>query len=179
MNTWYLVKCKFIKEFTDGTLKRVTDQYLINAVSFTEAEARAHKEIGEFIRGEFVVHSISKQDFADIFSYEDADVWHKCKLSFISENPDNGREMLIKENYLVEAPDVDQAYERLVDSMKGLMVTFKIPSIQETKIIDVFTYDPEFSDKVISESTAQSVKDVLDAYVCGGCGRTRKELADA
>ncbi len=51
MNSWYTIKVKFTKEFQDGTLKRVTEPYLINSMSFTDAEARIYKEVGEFVRG--------------------------------------------------------------------------------------------------------------------------------
>ncbi|MBD3637885.1 MAG: DUF4494 domain-containing protein [Crocinitomicaceae bacterium] len=145
MNSWYTVKVKFTKEFTDGTLKRVTEPYLVNSMSFTEAEARIYKEVGEYVRGEFLVTSISKTEFADIFDYDDSEIWYKAKLSYVSEDADTGKEKKINSNYLISAHNVKEAYERLEDSLKGLMVSFEIPNIAKTQIVDIFPYDPEFS----------------------------------
>ncbi|MCG8576137.1 MAG: DUF4494 domain-containing protein [Flavobacteriales bacterium] len=141
MTNWYTVKVKFTKEFQDGTLKRVTEPYLVNSVSFTDAEARIYKEVGEYIRGEFLVTSISKTDFADIFFYEDADVWYKCKVSYISEDPDSGKEKKVNQNFLVSAHNVKEAYERIEESMKGLMVSYSIPNISETQLVEIFPYE--------------------------------------
>lgn len=143
MNSWYTVKVKFTKEFTDGTLKRLTEPYLVSSMSFTEAEARIYKEVGEYVRGEFLVTSISKTDFADIFQYDDADTYYKAKVSYVSEDADSGKEKKINNNYLVSAKDLKEAYERIVESLKGLMVSYDIPAISLTQIVDIFPYDPE------------------------------------
>lgn len=142
MNSWYTIKVKFTKEFTDGTLKRVTEPYLVNSLSFTEAEARIYKEVGEYVRGEFLVTSIAKTDFADIFHYDDADRWYKAKVSYVTEDADSGKEKKINNNYLVSAHNLKEAYERIEESLKGLMVTFEIPTIALTQIIEIFPYDP-------------------------------------
>ena len=145
MNSWYTIKVKFTKEFTDGTLKRVTEPYLINSMSFTEAEARIYKEVGEYVRGEFLVTSIAKTDFADIFAYDDSDTWYKAKLSYTTEDADTGKEKKFNNNYLVAAHNVKEAFERLEESLKGLMATYEIPAIAKTQIMDIFPYDPEFA----------------------------------
>ena len=141
MNSWYTVKVKFTKEFQDGTLKRVTEPYLVNSISFTDAEARIYQEVGEFTRGEFLVTSIAKTDFADIFHYSDAEVWYKCKVSYITEDGDSGKEKKVNNNFLVSAHTVKEAYERIEESLKGLMVTFEIPMISVTPIVEIYPYD--------------------------------------
>ncbi|OIQ36239.1 MAG: hypothetical protein BM555_03110 [Crocinitomix sp. MedPE-SWsnd] len=143
MNSWYTIKVKFTKEFQDGTLKRVTEPYLISSMSFTEAEARIYKEVGEYVRGEFLVTSIAKTDFADIFEYDDADNYYKAKVSYVSEDADSGKEKKVNNNYLVSAKDLKEAYERIEESLKGLMVTYEIPAISLTQIVEIFPYDPE------------------------------------
>ena len=156
MNSWYTIKVKFTKEFTDGTLKRVTEPYLVNSMSFTEAEARIYKEVGEYVRGEFLVTSIAKTDFADIFAYDDSDTWFKAKLTYSTEDADTGKEKKFNNNYLVSAHNIKEAYERLEESLKGLMVTFEIPSISKTQIMEIFPYDPEFAN---AEGFNQDVQD--------------------
>ncbi|MBK9192644.1 MAG: DUF4494 domain-containing protein [Crocinitomicaceae bacterium] len=136
MSTWYTVKVKFTKEFQDGTLKRVTEPYLVNAGSFTEAEARIYEEVGEFIRGEFIVTSIARTDFADIFHYDDSDRWYKCKVNYTTED-DNGKEKKVSNNFMCSAPTAKDAYERMEDSLKGMMSVFEIPAINLTSIVEI------------------------------------------
>ncbi|MGB1103730.1 MAG: DUF4494 domain-containing protein [Crocinitomicaceae bacterium] len=142
MNNWYTVKVKFTKEFQDGTLKRVTEPYLVSSLSFTEAEARIYQEVGEFVRGEFLVTSISKTDYADIFHYEEAEDWYKCKVTYVTEDADSGKEKKINNNFLVSAHNVKEAYERMEESLKGLMVTFEIPTIALTPLVEIFPFQP-------------------------------------
>jgi len=140
MNTWHTVKVKYTKQLQDGTLKRVTEPYLVNSISFTDAEARIHQEVGEFTRGEFLVKGISKIDLADIFHYDDADVWYKAKVSYVTEDADGGKEKMISNNFLVSAHNVKEAYERIEESLKGLQVDFDIPKIEKTPILEIFPY---------------------------------------
>jgi hypothetical protein len=153
MNSWHTVKVKYTKEFEDGTLKRVTEPYLVSAVSFTDAEARIYEEVGEFVRGEFLVTSIAKTDFNDIIQYDDADTWYKCKVSYVSEDADSGKEKKVNTNYLVSAHNVKEAYDRLEESMKGLMVSYEIPMISLTQYMEIFPYvATEGDDEVLAEA---------------------------
>lgn len=138
MKQWYTVKVKYTKEFEDGTLKRTTEPYLISAVSFTDAETTIHKEVGELIRGEFMVTSIAVTEFADVFHYDDAEVWYKCKVSYNSEDADTGKEKKVANNFLVSAHNVKEAYDRIDESLKGLMITYETPIISKTQIVEVF-----------------------------------------
>jgi len=138
MQKWYTVKVKYTKQLDDGSLKRVTEPYLFSAINFTDAETRVHKEVGEFVRGEFDVTSIAAVDFADIFHYDDADVWYKCKASYVSEDADSGKEKKTTNNFLVTAHNAKEAYERMEESLKGMMVTYEFPIISETQLVDVF-----------------------------------------
>lgn len=144
MNYWNLIKVKYTKEYQDGTLKRVTDQFLISAMSFTEAEARIYKEVGEHIRGEFIVKSITKKDFADVFQYDDSDTWFKSRVSYVSEDADTGKEKKTNNDYLVSAENLDEAEQRIVESLKGLMVKYEVLKVEKTQIIEIFPYDPDF-----------------------------------
>lgn len=154
MTNWYTIKVKYIKEFTDGTLKKITEPYLVNAMSFTDAEARIYKEVGETVRGEFLVTSISKTDFADIFHYDDAETWYKAKVSYVTEDADTGKEKKVNHNFLVSAENVKESYERIEESLKGLMVTFEIPAIAVTQIVEIFPYEPGEGGEVLHEEQA-------------------------
>ncbi len=140
MNTWHKVGVKYTKQFTDGTLKRVTENYLINGINFTDVEARVHQEIGAFVRGEFIVKAIKNEDFADVFHYDDAETWYKCKVVYVSEDADSGKEKKVTNYFLVSAHSIKEAAERIDESLKGLMVSFDITKIEESNILEIFPY---------------------------------------
>lgn len=169
MNSWHTVKVKYTKQLQDGTLKRVTEPYLVNSVSFTDAEARIHQEVGEFVRGEFLVTSISKTDFADIFHYDDAEVWYKCKVAYVSEDADSGKEKKINNNFLVTAHNIKEAYERIEESLKGLMVSYEISVIQLTPILEIFPYVAMEGEELVAEDAyaeeEESTSSINVAYV--------------
>ena len=92
MRIWFLCKVKYAKETEDGLLKSISEQYLVDAVSFTEAEAILYDRLGSQIRGDFQVTGISKSNIVDVFFYEDADIWHKCKVTYLVADGDSGKE---------------------------------------------------------------------------------------
>lgn len=143
MNSWFTIKVKYTKQLEDGRLKRVTEPYLVDAISFTDAEARIYEEVGTNIKGEFLITGISKTDYADIFYYEDADDWYKCKLTYVSVDADSGKEKKISSNFLVTATNVKEAYERIKESLSDMTVTFEIPSIMLSPIVEVMPYNPD------------------------------------
>ncbi len=135
MNTWYLVKVKFTKEFADGTLKRVTEPYMVNAVSFTDAEAIIYEEVGEFIRGEFLVIAAARQEICDVFSFDDSETWWKAKVSYTTED-DNGKEKKVVNYFYVTANESNEADARIKEELKGLMSVFEVTALTKTKIVE-------------------------------------------
>ncbi|RYM35018.1 DUF4494 domain-containing protein [Brumimicrobium glaciale] len=143
MNNWFTVKVKYTKQLEDGRLKRVTEPYLVDSVSFTDAEARMYEEIGQSVTGEFLITGITKTEYADIFYYDDSEDWYKCKLTYVSIDGDEGKEKKITSNFLVTAANVKQAYERIQESLSDMTVTFEVPSIMLTPIVEVLPYNPD------------------------------------
>ena len=151
MNTWFTVKVKYTKQLDDGTFKRVSEPYLLAAMTFTDAEARIYEELGSIIRGEFTVTNIARTEYHDIFYYEDADLWYKCKITYQSEgdgleiesdlNPKKVKK--VSQNFLVTATSVKEAFERIQESLSTLMVDYQIPSIMLTPIVDIFPFNEE------------------------------------
>lgn len=157
MNSWYTIKVKYTKQLEDGRLKRVTEPYLVDAVSFTDAEARIYEEIGTAVKGEFLITGISKTEFADIFYYEDSEDWYKCKLTYVNLDADSGKEKKVSQNFLVTAKNVKDAYDRIGESMKDMLVTYEIPSIALSPIVEIFPYNPDL-DVEIDRRTATPVE---------------------
>lgn len=152
MRTWFMCKVKYQKQDEEtGLLKSVTEPYLFDAMSFTEAETRVYEELAESMRGEWVISNISKTKILDVFRYPDADTWHRCKVSYTVADGDTGKEKKVTNLMLVTAHDVKQAYERIYESLHNMLVTFRVPEVVETPIVEVFPYesdDPELNPEI-------------------------------
>ena len=141
-NTWFNVKVKYTKQFDDGRIGRVSEQILVDAVSFTEAEKRSFKEMLENLAGESSIEAIQKKNISDIFAYDDGDQWYSGILEFVSMDADSGREKKAKHEMYLNADNLEQAHLRLQDSVKDLAVSYQIKSIKETRVVEVFPYVP-------------------------------------
>lgn len=123
--------------------KKVTEPYLVDALSFTEAEARIIEEVSPFISGEFSVSAVKRANFSELFFDETGDRWYKCKLNFITLDEKSGMEKRTASYMLVQAADFETALKNLVEGMKGTMADWVIVSITETPLMDVYPFDPE------------------------------------
>jgi hypothetical protein len=141
MRTWFQVKVKYAKETEEGLLKQISEQFLVDAVSFTEAEARIYDRLSEQIRGDFQVTHISKSNIVDVFYYQwDLD-WFRAKIQYIVVDSDSGKEKKITQYMLVSADSVPQAHERIQECLKNMLVSFQVPDMIKTKIEAVFPYE--------------------------------------
>jgi len=143
MRTWFQVKVKYTKENEEGLLKSISEQYLIDAVSFTEAEAILYDRLGSMIRGDFSVIAIAKSNIVDVFLYEDSDVWFKCKVSYLVADPDSGKEKKVNQYMIVTASDVPQAHERIQESLSNMLVSFRVPDVVVSPIVEIFPYEAD------------------------------------
>lgn len=159
MNSWFTVKVKYTKQLDNGALKRVSEPYLIAAMTFTDAEARIYEELGTIIRGEFHVVGITRTELHDIFVYDDADVWYKVKVKYETADADSEKTRKVTQNFLVSAGSVKEAYERIKESLSTLMVEFEIPSITVSPIIDIFPF-AEDMDREISRRPMEEDEEV-------------------
>lgn len=143
MRTWFLCKVKYAKENEEGLLKNISEQYLVDAVSFTEAEAILYDRLASQIRGDFQVTGISKSNIVDVFFYEDSDIWYKCKISYLVADADSGKEKKVTQYMIVTAEDVKNAYDRIQESLSNMLVSFRIPDIVESAIVEVFPFEKD------------------------------------
>ena len=144
IRSWFEVKISYEKEVEEGRVK-VTELYLLDALSFTEAEARIITEMTPFISGEFCVVSIKRANYLEVFGLVDGngDKWYSCKLEFICIDEKSGKEKRTACNMLTSANDIDQAKTFLIEGMKGTLADYEVVAIKETKLMDVFLYDRE------------------------------------
>ena len=139
MNNWYECKVKYQKVDENGKQKGVAENYMVDAVSFTDAEARITKELEQYAGlGEFVVASIKTANYTEIIPNESGDRWFKCKAVFISYDEKSGKERRSSSNMLVQATDVKDAYEVLSKALSTSVADFTIPAINESSIMDIF-----------------------------------------
>ena len=148
MHNWFECKVRYEKMSESGVAKKVTEPYLFDALSFTEAEARIIEEITPYISGEFTVSDIKRAKYSEIFFCEEdaADRWFKCKVSFITLDEKSGAEKESSTYMLVQAADLRDAIKKLDKGMEGSMADYKIASVAETKIMDVYPYGEDKED---------------------------------
>lgn len=143
MNKWFTVKIRYVKQFDNGSLRRVTEIYLVAAVTFSDAEARIYEELGTIIKGEFHVTNITPMEIHDIFLYDDADTFFRVKVSYDNFDSDTEKTKKVVNTMLVTANSTKQAVERIQESLKTLLVDYTIPEVKESKIVDIFPFNEE------------------------------------
>jgi len=141
-NEWFECKVRYDKTMETGLLKKVTETYMVDALSFTEAERRFIEEMTPYISGEFVVTDIKRARLAELFESVDAsaDRWFKAKIAYITLDEKTGAEKRTAQNVLVQATDFRDAVKNLDKGMAGTLGDWVIVSIAETQVIDVFRY---------------------------------------
>ena len=142
MHTWFECKIRYEKMMENGMIQKVTEPYLVDALSFTEAEARIIEEVTPFITGEFTVSDIKRANYSELFvsDEEAADRWFKCRLFFITLDEKSGAEKKTASCVLVQAADLRGAVRKLDEGMKGTMADYQIRAVTETAIVDVYPY---------------------------------------
>lgn len=139
MALWFKTSVRFDKIQENGTVKKVTKSYLVNALSFTEAEARIIEEVTPFISGEYSVEAVKKANIAELFEDEGgSDKWYKVKVNFITLDERTATEKRKATNILVQATDLQDALQNFLKGMKGTVSDYEIASISETPILEVF-----------------------------------------
>ncbi|MBQ4344454.1 MAG: DUF4494 domain-containing protein [Muribaculaceae bacterium] len=138
MANWFECKVRYDKMMENGAQKKVNEPYLIDALSFTEAEARIIEEITPFISGEFSVSAVKRTKISEIFWDDSADKWYLVKVAFITIDEKTAVEKKTTSLILVAASDFKGAYDNFMEGMKGTMADFDIVSITETPIMDVY-----------------------------------------
>lgn len=143
MSNWFECKVKYDKVVENGMQKKVSEPYLVDALSFTEAEARIIEEMSPFISGEFSVSAVKRANFSELFFDSTGDRWYKCKINFITLDEKSGMEKRTPSYILVQATDIESALKALKEGMKGTMADWEAVSIAETPLMDVYPFNPE------------------------------------
>ena len=142
---WFECKIRYDKVMEDGLQKKVTEAYVVDALSFSEAEERIIEEMSSYISGEFDVADIKIASYKEIFFSDDdmADKWFKAKLQFITIDERTEKEKRSTVNYLVQAGSFGSALKNINEVMGGTMIDYVVASMAETTMMDVFEYKKE------------------------------------
>ena len=138
MANWFECKVRYDKLQENGAAKKVTEPYLVDALSFTEAEARITEEQTPFISGDFSVSAVKRTKIAEIFFDETGDRWFLVKVGFITIDEKTAVEKRSTSLILVQATTFKEAYDNFIKGMAGTMADYEIVSISETPLMDVY-----------------------------------------
>lgn len=143
MSQWFTCKMKFDKTMDNGLIKKVTEAYLVDALSFTEAEKRFVDELKPYMSGEYEVSGITKAKISELFDSNDslADRWFKARVAFITLDEKTGVEKRARQNMMIKAIDFRDALKNLDAGMASTLGEWAIESIAETTIMDVYPYE--------------------------------------
>lgn len=148
-STWFECKVRYEKTQEDGCEKLVNEQYVVDALSFTEAEASIIDNMSVYVSGEFKVVNINPANYNEIFfsGNDDDDLWFKARLAFITIDEKKDKEKRTYVNYLIQAKSIERA-KRYVDEVMGRTMTdYELKSLSETNIFDVFEHEPSTDNK--------------------------------
>ena len=140
--TWFETKIQYEKTMEDGLQKKVKEQYVVDALSFTEAEKRITEEMSSYISGAFDVADIKKASYKEIFFSDEgtADRWYKAKVQFITIDEKTEKEKRSNVYYLVQASTIHSAVKSIDEVMGSTMIDYVIAAVSETTVMDVFEY---------------------------------------
>ena len=139
---WFECKIAYEKVMEDGLQKKVKENYVVDALSFTEAESRIMEEMSSYISGEFAIEDIKIASYKEIFFSEEemADKWYKTKLQFITIDEKTEKEKRSNVTYLVQAGTLKGAVNNIESVMGTTMIDYVIATVAETTLMDVFEY---------------------------------------
>lgn len=143
MHNWFECKIKYEKTVEEGKIQKVNEAYLVDALSFTEAEARITDEMRPFITGEFEVANIRRARIAEMFPNANGDRWYRCKVMFVTIDEEKGIEKRTANAMYVQASNIEDALKGLVQGMGNSLVDYEIAAITETPILDVYLYEAQ------------------------------------
>lgn len=140
---WFECKIKYEKVMEDGLQKQVVEQYVVDALSFAEAEQRITEEMSQYISGVFEVVDVKKAPYKEVFFAEDgtSERWYKVKLDFITLDEKSEKEKRSRVIYLVNASNLNSAMKNTDDVLSGTMIDYDAASITDTKLLDVFEFE--------------------------------------
>lgn len=146
MQTWFESKVKYNKVSQSGNEQIVTENFLLDAVSYTDAETRTIRQMQELVRGgEFQIVDIKKSRIAEVFPFDEGEWWFKATINLVTVDEEAGKEKKMRTYYLIMADDIKEALARLEESLSYLVIPYVVSALAVSTIVDVFPYQPSES----------------------------------
>lgn len=155
MPNWFLGKIRYQQPLDDSNVgtrneefikqQTVTEAYLVDAVSYTDAEARLYEKIAANTP-DFEIINMARKKLADVFTIEDGqgrlsgETWYQVKALFITDDEKTGKQKKTPSTMLVNAENPKQAYEQVEINLKSALDPFEITDVNTTKILEIFPY---------------------------------------
>ena len=143
MHNWFECKINYEKVAEDINQKKITESYLVDALSFTEAEARITEEMRPYISGEFKITDIKRARYSETFFNDKGDRFYRAKVNMITLDEKSGTEKKTPIQMLAQASTIHEAINVVDTGMKGTMADYVIASVTETALMDVFPFVAE------------------------------------
>lgn len=137
MATWFETKLRYERIQENGTIKRVTEPYLVDALSFTEAEARITEEMAPLISGGFTVSAVKRDNICEVIDDGAGDRWYRVRAMFISVNEKTGADKKAPHDFIVRAYGLEDAISNFKSNVT-LLVDYELYRVEETPIMDVY-----------------------------------------
>ena len=136
MAQWIETKLRYQKIMENGAVKKVTEPYLVDALSFAEAEARIIEEMKPYISGDFEVKAVKKAKIAEVI-FDDGEFWYKIRAMFISIDERTGTVKKTPHDFLIEADNLEDAIATFKSEVH-LMIDYEVTAVTQTPILEVF-----------------------------------------
>lgn len=157
MAEWFHAKVKFLRQMDNGLVKQVKEEYLVDAMSFTEAESRVTEECKDY--KELTLDAIARSHIKEIVIYGDTDLWFKCRVEYRLMDDESEKESKVVTYLLINANDSKEAYERCQEHLKEMLVPFEIPKVEKTKIIEIYEYQKQAPKGFVKVTKEESPKE--------------------
>ena len=155
MKSYFKVKVKYTKMLENGTYKRVSEDYLIEAESFTDAEATIYDRLGAIIRGEFKITAMSIEEYFDLFiDNSDSDFFYNVKVKEAGES-ESGKESKVDRRYLVREESPEKAIAVVKEVYRNTTLGFEVTASTKATIIEVFLRE-EPQEMAVTEETQEN-----------------------
>ncbi|MDR0544760.1 MAG: DUF4494 domain-containing protein [Odoribacteraceae bacterium] len=139
---WFECRVKYVKTTEDGKEKKVSEQYLVDALSYSEAEGRIVAELSEMLTGEYSIAGLKRSNISELVISDDGndDKWFKAKVSILDADQLTGKEKRVNHHFLVTGNSLRRALENLEKNLSTYIVPCEIVSLADTTFADVFPY---------------------------------------
>ena len=141
-STWFETKVRYEKTMDDGREKNVTEVFVVDALSFTEAETKITEEMSAYTSGETFIKAITRAPYSEVLFSDDSkdDKWYRVKLAFITLDERTEKEKKTLVTYLFQAANIDKARAYVKEVMEKTMIDYEVVSISETSVLDIFEH---------------------------------------